>query len=61
MCIFCWQETEETGIQPVVNESKWLNRDLSSVRSGKGNYIEDPCRFCEWKGWQAKFVAQERY
>ena len=63
MCLFCWQEWEETGFRPSLDESKFLRcgHSLSSPECrGKGDYSELYCQYCSAKLQQADFAIKQQ-
>ncbi len=51
---------EETGIEHVVIERKFLACDRFLIRAGKGKHNEDLCRSCETKEDEAEFAKRQR-
>ena len=51
---------KETGIEPVVLESKCPTCDRFLVLLGRDDCRNDLCRFCEAKEEQAEFAIRQR-
>ena len=63
ICVFCWQDWQETGLTPSLDEIECLRcgQSLSSLECrGKSNYNELYCVYCGAKLEQADFAVKQK-